>query len=213
MTVAKKKVAAKRPRAVAKKENKKRKGTAKPQRRPRSKNGAKREELRLLVRSSSKRTTTQVAASLERMLGTTAKVEPLYPPPSRPRSKTARTDEFLARVRIAPRAASTDNAFDIAHRVREASRGAFTWVEPDIPQRPQQSFDDVAPVAAGRETPEAAAAALCKENVTPPDDHYWHLREMRVGEAWAFSQQQGRPVGGNGVRVGHLDTGFTNPPE
>jgi hypothetical protein len=37
-----------------------------------------------------------------------------------------------------------------------------------------------------------------------PDDKQWHLKQMKVPEAW-----QHRNVKGAGVRIGHLDTGWT----
>src|SRR5678815_1852777 len=104
-------------------------------------------QLRFLIRASSKRTSADVAKTLRRILGTTARVEPLYPAQPGRRSTTQRTDEFLARVRVTPQAATRENAFDIAHRVRDDSRGQFPWVEPDLLQQPRQAFDDVGPVS------------------------------------------------------------------
>jgi hypothetical protein len=169
--------------------------------------------LRLLVRTSKRKAARDVAALASRILGTTARAEELYPAkPGKP-SPTTRTDEFLVRVRVAPNAALPDNAFDLAHRVRDDSRGVFAWVEPDLPQQPRQGFDDAPPLPAGRETPVAASSNLCLEHVTPPDDHYWHLREMRVPEAWAFSKAKAAAEAGAGIRIGHLDTGWTDHPE
>jgi subtilisin family serine protease len=40
-----------------------------------------------------------------------------------------------------------------------------------------------------------------------PADLVWHLRNMRVPQAWALSKQLGRPAYGQDVRIGHVDTG------
>jgi serine protease len=72
-----------------------------------------------------------------------------------------------------------------------------------------RSVTPVLPYAGG--TPPAAAdAAQPNDNV--PSDPEWHLKAMRVPEAWAYSESLGRPAQGRGVVVAQPDTGVTNHP-
>jgi subtilisin family serine protease len=56
-----------------------------------------------------------------------------------------------------------------------------------------------------------------QENCIPvdgtPTDLAWHLRKMRVPEAWALSCGKGCPAYGKGVVIGHIDTGVAEHEE
>lgn len=62
---------------------------------------------------------------------------------------------------------------------------------------PEQFYKAYAPLSGGTEK-------------SGPDDMAWSLRQMSVPQARAFAQQQGRPGQGEGIVVGHLDTGWSN---
>ena len=88
------------------------------------------------------------------------------------------------------------NVFDVAHALRDDSGGTFVRVEPDPPQEPK--VEESCP----------GKGKLCFDDPDGPADRYWHLREMKVPEAWGIA-----PSRGNGVRIGHVDTGYTDHPE
>ncbi len=171
-------------------------------------------QLRLLPRARSETTAARVARTLRDIVGRNVSIEALYGrqtggPPQQ---------EFLARVPItAPEESTPRYAFDLAHRVRDQSQGELVWVEPDVIQRPRVTFPDVELVRDGEPADRAevgeAVSDLCMEKATPPSDRYWHLREMKVQQAWDFSIASGAPARGLGIRIGHLDTGWTTHPE
>ena len=47
----------------------------------------------------------------------------------------------------------------------------------------------------------------------PPNDYAWALRKMKVPDAWAYSQKQGRPSQGDGILIAQPDTGITDHSE
>ena len=40
----------------------------------------------------------------------------------------------------------------------------------------------------------------------------WHLRHMKVPEAWAYSDAQGKPSRGEGIVIAQIDTGYSDHP-
>lgn len=165
--------------------------------------------IRLLVKTRTETSVAAVVDLISTIADVRASVKPLYA------SGNARKQtEFLV---LYPVSADEDNsnafAFELAHSLRDASNGALSWVEPDIQQNPSVAFDepgdqDITGADAG-----GIVGKLCNENATPPADHYWHLREMRVAQAWDFAKSNGAASRGMGVRVGHLDTGWTEHPD
>ena len=133
-------------------------------------------------------------------------VEPLYGAGRKP------TTQFLARLNLAKKQVDSALAFEIAHRVRDGSKGQFIWVEPDIEQKPSVSFPDVSmngDLDAVTGDVGGIVSGLCMEKATPPTDKYWHLRRMNVPQAWEFSETNNATPRGGGIRIGHLDTGWT----
>lgn len=51
---------------------------------------------------------------------------------------------------------------------------------------------------------------VCTATHGAPTDFAWPLRNMNVPDAWAWSIESGRPAYGEGVLVGHLDTGVAS---
>ncbi len=152
------------------------------------------------------------AAAATRLLqssaGRSAKAEPMYRGAKSAREHT----EFLARISGAT-SATPAQAFQLAHKVRDESNGQFIWVEPDIEQVPSVAFPDVAAQPGGdlaiRGDVGGVVSGLCTEKATPPADHYWHLRRLNVPQAWDFSETSNAVARGRGIRIGHLDTGWT----
>ena len=170
-------------------------------------------EIRMLVRTAKVSTAAQVARAVGAVAGRRVKAEPLYP-----EKRKSEQIEFLVRIpATTPVEAQPAFAFELAHRVRDESEGLVAYAEPDVPQRPSVAFPDVVTRSPGA-VDEANIAGdvvgnLCNEKRTPPADHYWHLREMHVPQAWELSVASGAPTRGEGVRIGHLDTGWTTHPE
>jgi len=167
----------------------------------------------LLVRTAKVSTPAQVATAVGAVAGRRVRAEPLYP-----EKRKSEQIEFLVRVPTSTAAESLPAfAFELAHRVRDESEGTIAYAEPDVLQRPSVAFPDVATRAPGA-LEEAnifgdLLGSLCNEKRTPPADHYWHLRQMHVPQAWEVSVASGAPTRGDGIRIGHLDTGWTTHPE
>ncbi len=60
-----------------------------------------------------------------------------------------------------------------------------------------------------RETP-LRADTDSSEGIDAPNDLAWSLRSMNVRQAWALSRRMGRKEYGEGVVIGHIDTGVTD---
>ena len=150
-------------------------------------------------------TAAAVTRLLQSIVGRTAKAEPLY------RGESGREHtEFLARV-AGTTSVTPAQAFELAHKVRDESKGEFPRVEPDIEQAPSVRFPEVGPGGdlSIRGDVGDVVSGLCTENATPPSDHYWHLRRLNVPQAWDFSETSNAVARGRGIRIGHLDTGWT----
>lgn len=98
--------------------------------------------------------------------------------------------------------AATGQAYDTAYALRAVTGAAR--VDPDLPaavMRPPDSELTVAFRAVSGDLPESSPP--------PPNaDRAWHLRAMRVVEAWALAPGPGGQSKGKGAVVGHPDTGF-----
>lgn len=70
-------------------------------------------------------------------------------------------------------------------------------VEPDLP-------------LSAYPTASALSSSNCPDKINSPKDRAWHLRNMKVPEAWKLSKKKGRPIKGSGEKIGHPDTGYSN---
>ncbi len=50
-----------------------------------------------------------------------------------------------------------------------------------------------------------AAPQMCRDE----NNKEWHLKHMKVPEAWAFSEAEGKPSRGEGIVIAQIDTGYT----
>src|SRR5207248_1837183 len=96
---------------------------------------------------------------------------------------------------------SPATAFDLAQGLRRAEPALFLSVVPDLPPPPP-------PVEAA--AAESAAGMCWVDDQFAPANVNWAVRRVRAPEAQAYSAASGRPQGGEGVRVGHLDTGYAD---
>ncbi len=101
------------------------------------------------------------------------------------------------RVRVADPPATDAGAWDQAYALQE--RGGFVRVEPDT--------EDTLVEAQKRS---AVAACFGDHGIPAPDDPSWSLRAMRVPQARALAPPPGGKALGEGVRVCHPDSGWTD---
>ena len=87
--------------------------------------------------------------------------------------------------------------WDLAYALRES--GNFIQVEPDT--------DDALDEANKRL---AVGACLGDHGVPAPDDPSWSLRQMNLDKAWALPLPDGGKAMGEGVRICHPDSGWTD---
>ena len=121
-------------------------------------------------------------------------------PTTRGRARPARLRRHMSvtgRAIVAPAYPPQQQAFDLAHRLRDAT-GAD--VQPDLPSSvfAAPGTSDAVPGRIGAQARRSAAPM--------PKD--WSLQKIRAPEAWELE-----PGLGAGITVGHPDTGFTTHPE
>lgn len=106
---------------------------------------------------------------------------------------------FLATLPgLAQRDVATD-VFDLGYALADALGDDLLSIEPDLPH------------AVFHGTPEISIASdlnPCSVDALAPDDRAWHLRSMRVPQAWSLSPPPGGNRFGRGSVVGHIDTGW-----
>lgn len=102
------------------------------------------------------------------------------------------------RIRL-PLDLATDAAYDAAYALRAAA-GAVR-VDPDLPAT-------VMHPPASELMPGFRAALSGPEPGPPPPDPAWHLRAMRIPEAWALPPGPGGQSKGAGVVIAQPDTGY-----
>lgn len=159
--------------------------------------------LRFVIETTRPSTSREVESAVHN-LGIRGRIVPLVPEQSQAGARL-RHRLFLV---VEPDRATADVAvspFDLAHHLREASAGAFARVEPDLPQQFPEADDDRA-VRAG-------LSGWCWEPGAPPEGRYWHLRVARVDAAWAYAAPTAAGSRGEGIRIGHPDTGWTGHEE
>jgi hypothetical protein len=153
-------------------------------------------QIRLVVEAAHGYGLVETRDAVETVLGKVRwSVEPLFPEdPDQSFLITGQGDAEFGEAEYSRRAAN------LAHSLQDT--GMFTEVEADIPV---DGFDpdinQVGPYGGG--PPER-----------PPGTEVmrWARDAIRISEAWDFSQSQGRPSQGAGVRIGHPDTGYTHHP-
>jgi hypothetical protein len=78
--------------------------------------------------------------------------------------------------------------------------GEFTWVEADVPVRAYERPD---PDPMG---------AFAVEPDPPGSDLNWAREAIRAEQAWLLPLPAGGQARGQGIRIGHPDTGYTDHP-
>ena len=151
---------------------------------------------RFAVKARSESATPALAAALAQALAA-------YAPIVRPLSSLSR--DIL--VAILPSRAFGDNhgaAFEAAYALRDATEAEDA--EPDLP-----SGTDAEPNPAQPGIEDAGNIVGCWLGPDPAldDKQRWATDKVKAEAAWAFSRTLGRPAGGQGVVIAHLDTGLT----
>lgn len=97
-------------------------------------------------------------------------------------------------------------AYDLAARL---AREADLVVEPDVPST---AFGpEFGPVPSTPPLPEAAGGD--RQDLPCSKAKTWALDSVRAREAWALPVEQGGRSRGEGIRIGHIDTGYSDHPE
>jgi subtilisin family serine protease len=97
-------------------------------------------------------------------------------------------------------------AYDLATRL---AREADLVVEPDVPST---AFGpEFGPVPSTQPLPEAAGGD--RQDLPCSKAKTWALDSVRAREAWALPVEQGGRSRGEGIRIGHIDTGYSDHPE
>jgi Subtilase family len=135
-------------------------------------------------------------------------IERLFPPdPTEAEREAGRFLVVEGAVEVSPAYALNRVAFDRARQLAAASGFA---VEPDLPATvyDRRALDRVAPAFAwdgSLPAPASDAPASLPKG--------WALAAIRAPEAWALPAPAGGLLNGEGVLVGHPDTGYTRHPE
>jgi hypothetical protein len=150
-------------------------------------------ERRLVVELAPGQTVDVLVAAAAEQFGAGVDVQPLFP------TARAADDPFdlgaIYLVRI-PGAASPPEAWEEAYALK--ARGGFANVEPDLADTLE------------RPTRSVARACFGDEGVPAPSHKGWALVEMRAPAAWMLEPPTGGKRFGEGVRVCHIDTGWTD---
>ncbi len=155
-----------------------------------------RETLRLLVETGGETDPAAVEGALEDHFDRPEHVEALFEGVDPNDDPELLSQMFLAVV--AEGRAEGENAWDLAYGAEEAT--GYRKVEPDRDR------------TLGPATEAAVAeAALCfvEDSVEAPADRAWSLENMRVPAAWDLEPAPGGRAKGEGIRVCHPDTGWS----
>jgi serine protease len=98
--------------------------------------------------------------------------------------------------------------FAAAYMMRDLFR--LEDAEPDLPTN---FFPEGDPLPGQKDLASESLGGLCFTPEQPDLDVRWALAAMRIPDAWAFSDRQGRPSRGEGIVIAQPDTGVTEHPE
>lgn len=128
------------------------------------------------------------------VLGEEVMAEPMFPDVD-----PADDPEGLSRLYrvVATGAKDIGSQWDSAYAIRDA--GKFEQVEPDT----ETAIEE------GRKRQAATASCVVNAGVTTPEDIQWSLEQMRVREARILTPGPGGMVAGEGIRICHPDSGWT----
>jgi hypothetical protein len=117
-------------------------------------------------------------------------------------ARRGRVDELASFFQVTGFVSSTyplpQLGFELAYRLDAA--GQFRSVQPDLPSA---AFDPER-----REVGAARAVAPSGEHLTASLPHTWAIEAIRCPEAWALPLPAGGATRGEGISVGHPDTGY-----
>ena len=139
----------------------------------------------------------QVRAALLDLLQLRFTLEPLFGDGDRALEHDVRTRILLLRIAGLDAEVLDGSPFDLARLIADEVPDVVT-AEPDL----EEEFFNAH---------ESAIVGGCwADDADEPQDRGWALRSLRVPEAWAFSESEGRPTGGEGILIGQPDTGVAD---
>jgi len=158
--------------------------------------------LRFLLEAARDTRPEQLAEQLRRETSLPFRVQRLFGKVDRKADANNMQNMFLA---VLPGISERDleiSAFDVAYSLTDALPGTIARAEPDLPQNVYEPHHDPANPLRLRSSGAGGRP--------PPLDRYWHLESIRVYDAWQLQPPQGGSRYGEGIIVGHPDTGWTD---
>jgi len=148
-------------------------------------------EIRLVAELRPEQQQSQLQQVAVEVIGAEAEIAPMFPDIDPADDPYAMRNLYTVR---APSADAPDQPWDLANALRD--RGDFLRVEPDA--------EDVLVDATAR-------AVLCPGGIDDEAtaDPAWSLRAVNAEQAWALTPPAGGRRFGEGVRICHLDTGWS----
>ena len=118
----------------------------------------------------------------------------IHPLPLDAQSFHVSSDEFIL---------SVPEAWEATHDMKQ--QPDIAQVEPDFIVPMESNIPD--------KGPGLAITALGERHLPATNDREWSIKAIKVRDAWALAPPQGGKAKGDGIIVGHPDTGYTHHPE
>jgi subtilisin family serine protease len=155
--------------------------------------------LRFILQTAEAATPARLEAAIWSRHGLLIEVQRLFPDVDAAADVNGMDRFFLATLPGLAQRDISDDVFDVGYTLAATPDAHLLSVEPDLPH------------AVFHGTPEITIAGdlnPCNVNVLEPSDRAWHLRTIRVPQAWALTPPHGGSQIGRGSIVGHIDTGW-----
>jgi len=155
--------------------------------------------LRFILQTAEPSTPDRLAVAIQIQHGLAVDVQPLFGAVDSAADANGMDRFFLATLPDLAQRDVADDVFDIGYALAATPAAELLSVEPDLPHAVFHGTPEI--TVAGNLTP-------CSVNAIAPADRAWHLRTMRVPQAWALAPPDGGNRFGRGSIVGHIDTGW-----
>jgi serine protease len=155
--------------------------------------------LRFILQTAEASTPDRLAEAIWAQHGLAVDVQPLFGAVDSAADANGMDRFFLATLPGLAQRDVADDVFDIGYALAATPAAELRSVEPDIPHAVFHGTPEI--TVAGNLNP-------CSVNAIAPADRAWHLRTMRVPQAWALAPPDGGNRFGRGSIVGHIDTGW-----
>jgi hypothetical protein len=155
--------------------------------------------LRFILQTAQASTPEWLAEAIWRRHGLVAEVEPQFDRVDPAADANGMDRFFLAVLPGLAQRDVADDVFDLGYALADTPDADLVAVEPDVPHAVFHGTPEV--TIAGNLNP-------CQVDDQAPPDRAWHLRTMRVPDAWALTPPGDGRRFGQGSVIGHIDTGW-----